>query len=394
MEPEWKTILRNQFGAAIEMFAQALRACPDEQWSARLWNDPQMPAEFSEFWYVAYHTLFWLDLYLSGTLEGFVPPAPFTLAELDPAGVLPDRQYTKAELLAYLEHGRQKCQAVLSTLTAERAARICKFSWVEMSFAELLIDTLRHVQEHGAQLNMLLGQTSGIASAWVSHGPDSDPLNPAFRQVSSPPVDTGGPALQRFLDSMKIGYIEWHDGIGYDLAALREMSAAERAQIEKTLIARKDQDWRDVEALAALNTPAAQAALVDCLKSANFDARLYAVKFLKELNVLDRVEDVVVETLPQTRIGEGMTYALSLAKDYPTERIKRTLLACCLDGHEEIRVHCAAMALYVYGKSSSPFDYNFQIIYDFHNPERAARQQTLAALCQMVGVDPHPLELP
>ena len=33
----------------------------------------------AEFWYVVYHALFWLDLYLSGAVEGFAPPAPFTL---------------------------------------------------------------------------------------------------------------------------------------------------------------------------------------------------------------------------------------------------------------------------------------------------------------------------
>ncbi len=67
-----------------------------------MWNDPAFPPGFSEFWYVAYHCLFWTDLYLSGAVEGFTPPAPFTLDELDPAGVLPDRQYTREELLAYL----------------------------------------------------------------------------------------------------------------------------------------------------------------------------------------------------------------------------------------------------------------------------------------------------
>jgi len=42
-----------------------------------------------EVWYLAFHTLFWLDLYLSGPAEGFAPPAPFTRVELDPAGILP-----------------------------------------------------------------------------------------------------------------------------------------------------------------------------------------------------------------------------------------------------------------------------------------------------------------
>ena len=168
MDSDWKNILWRQFGAAIDMLENALRACPDELWNARLWNDPSFPPEFSEAWYVAYHTLFWLDLYLSGAVEGFTPPAPFTLEELDPAGVMPARQYSRDELLVYLAHCRRKCRTTIETLTDNRASRHCKFTWGEVSFAELLLDNMRHVQEHAAQLNMMLGQRNGTNSRWVA----------------------------------------------------------------------------------------------------------------------------------------------------------------------------------------------------------------------------------
>src|SRR5512139_1893750 len=117
MDDLWKGILWRQFGAVMDMFENALQECSAELWGRRMWV--QYP-EFSEFWYVAYHTLFWLDLYLGGTDEGFQPPAPFTTGELEP-GVLPPRQYSKDELLAYLEHCRQKCRVTIDALTDERA---------------------------------------------------------------------------------------------------------------------------------------------------------------------------------------------------------------------------------------------------------------------------------
>jgi len=168
MDITFTNAIGSQFGAAIDMLDNALRACPDELWRIRLWNDPSMPPEFSEFWYVAYHCLFWLDLYLSGAIEGFTPPAPFTLDELDPAGLLPDRVYTKAELLTYLDHSRRKLQSTIESLTDERASRGCKFTWGEVSFVELLLDNMRHVQEHAAQLNLILGQNSASARSWVA----------------------------------------------------------------------------------------------------------------------------------------------------------------------------------------------------------------------------------
>ena len=99
MSTAWNQILRGQFGAALDMLENAMLACPDE-----LWSDPSKKPEWVSngvvgFWYVVYHTLFFLDLQLSGgVVEGFAPPPPFDLKELDPAGLLPDQPYTKAEL--------------------------------------------------------------------------------------------------------------------------------------------------------------------------------------------------------------------------------------------------------------------------------------------------------
>jgi hypothetical protein len=172
MDDILKTALWRQFGSTIDMLENALRACPDELWHVHLSNDRTLPPEFSEFWYVASHTLFWLDLYLSGSIEGFTPPAPFTLVELDPAGVLPERTYTRHELLVYLDHGRQKCRSTIAALTDERARQPCKFSWGEASFLELLLDNMRHVQEHASQLNLVLGQEIGFAPRWITKPKD------------------------------------------------------------------------------------------------------------------------------------------------------------------------------------------------------------------------------
>lgn len=160
MDAYLREIIWQQFGAAIEMLENAVLACPDEVWNDR--------SRQPEFWYVVYHTLFFLELYLSGTLEGFAPPAPFTLDEIDPAGILPERVYTKDEMLGYLAHGRRKCRAAIEALTDEKARERCVFGWLEMSYAELLLNNMRHVQHHAAQLNLILRQTTDSAPRWVA----------------------------------------------------------------------------------------------------------------------------------------------------------------------------------------------------------------------------------
>lgn len=156
----WRAVIWQQFGAAIDMLENALLACPEGLWSDR--------SRRPEYWYVVFHTLFFLDFYLSGSAEGFAPPAPFTLDELDPAGLLPERPYTKTELHNYLEHGRRKCWAAIDALTDEKAPQRCGFERPDVSVAELFLYNMRHVQHHAAQLNLILRQQTDSAPGWVS----------------------------------------------------------------------------------------------------------------------------------------------------------------------------------------------------------------------------------
>ena len=159
MNDFYKSVLWQQFGASLEMLENTINLCPDKVWGNQL--------AFGEFWYITYHTLFFLDLYLSDGIEGFVPPKPFTLSEIDPSGVLPDHVYTKHELLAYLEHSRKKAQTRITSLTEGTLQQHCSFNWVEGSVFEMLLDNMRHVQHHTAQLNLILRQQINDAPTWV-----------------------------------------------------------------------------------------------------------------------------------------------------------------------------------------------------------------------------------
>lgn len=160
-----QTMLWRQFDTTITSLEQALSTCPEHLWETQLWPDEPnqwVAAGFSRFWYLAYHTLFWLDLYLTGAEEGFMPPAPFDLVEMQANESLP-RTYTRAELLEYLAHCRQACQTTINNLSTEQALRMCSFAWGQVPFGELLLYNLRHVQEHAAHLHMFLGMQASKA---------------------------------------------------------------------------------------------------------------------------------------------------------------------------------------------------------------------------------------
>ncbi|MCA9929796.1 MAG: DinB family protein [Anaerolineales bacterium] len=157
-------MLWRQFAVAIDSFGDALRNCPDDLWEKRLWDDEPdqwVASGFSAYWYLCYHTIFWLDLYLTGAEEGFAPPAPFALVEMEANEVLP-RTYSREELLGYLQICRGRCQDTILNLSIEQAYRMCRFPWGEIPFAELMLYTMRHVEEHAAQLHLFLGQQASV----------------------------------------------------------------------------------------------------------------------------------------------------------------------------------------------------------------------------------------
>lgn len=172
LETTLRTALWQQFGGAIDMLENALLACPDTLWQEHLWTDAEGP-DYGTFWDITYHTLCWLDLYLTGgPAEEFTPPAPFTKGS-------PKQPYTRDELHTYLAHLHEKCQTTITELSNEKAHQPFTFPWPggeTISYLELLMYTMRHVQEHAAHLSLFLGQ-HGIPDEtldWVARAQEKE----------------------------------------------------------------------------------------------------------------------------------------------------------------------------------------------------------------------------
>jgi hypothetical protein len=180
MPTTWlKTSLTHLYNDQIDVLETALRDCPDDLWTASVWEVRRtdrhawpivrgMGADLagdqrlqlhSAFCNVAYHVLFFLDHYLGGGLGHPQPPEPFRGDEQD-AHVLPHRVYTRAELLEYLDHCRRKAQAVLAGLTGDALDRPAR---IGRPFGDLLLNNLIQLNEHTTQLNLFLNQKAGWA---------------------------------------------------------------------------------------------------------------------------------------------------------------------------------------------------------------------------------------
>lgn len=161
MDHSLKEILWSQFGASIDMLKNAIEFCPESFWDTE-----------QQFGYYAFHCTFFLDYYLTLDPRGFVPPQPFSLSEFEDR--MPERVYTKEEVLTYLEFCREKCHNLIAAMTDE----IYKSNWINESktmkynIVEILLYNMRHVQHHVAQLNLLLRQNIDDVPQWVREAQD------------------------------------------------------------------------------------------------------------------------------------------------------------------------------------------------------------------------------
>ena len=157
MNSEIKISLWKQFGAAIDMFENAIVKCPPQ-----LWDDDK------KFWYIAFHTLFFLDYYLDTSPDDFMPPKNFTMTETDMDEKEPDRIYTKDELLSYVKHCREKARKLIQEFNEQAAAALWKNQYRSYSMFEMQLYNMRHVMHHTGQLNKWLGQIDQKLPIWVS----------------------------------------------------------------------------------------------------------------------------------------------------------------------------------------------------------------------------------
>jgi hypothetical protein len=142
-----KTILTSQFEAALCMMDHCIRACPPEHWEGKITN--------GTFRWVAYHTLFWVDLYLSLGDQAFVL-RDFHHRGGDEREDTASPGLTKDETLAYVPICRQKMLETLAAETAESLQGPSGFPYRKITRGELHVYNLRHVQHHTGQLSAYL----------------------------------------------------------------------------------------------------------------------------------------------------------------------------------------------------------------------------------------------
>lgn len=145
-----------QFGGSMDMLKNAIVMWPDESWETK-------PKAFR----MAFHTLFFIEYYLTNPPEDFEPTLPVTYSG---DYILPVRHYSKEEILDYLETCRAKLKDAVDGLNENNLDKrwFMKKWGRDFNYYELMMYNMRHVQHHAAQLNMMLRNEIDNAPDWVS----------------------------------------------------------------------------------------------------------------------------------------------------------------------------------------------------------------------------------
>lgn len=157
--------IESQFLSSLEMLKEAIQLCPDS-----LWDDPQ---DHNRTWNLAYHTLFYLHLYLQDQAEGFTPWVKHRKENQilpwpphDPSHIC--EPYNKSDLLEYLTFCQEEIKNRMPQIDFSAPSG---FAWLPFDKLELQLYSLRHVHQHTGELMERLGSRAGVNIRWVSKHP-------------------------------------------------------------------------------------------------------------------------------------------------------------------------------------------------------------------------------
>jgi hypothetical protein len=143
-------IIQSQYFAALAMLKQAIIKCPPSVWDA--------PQDKDQFWFKAYHTLYYTHKYLQIKTRDFVPWKKHHK---------PDSQkepITREDVLEYLAFVEQEVTSRIPLIDLEAGAG---FLGNRLSKMELQIINIRHIQEHTGELYERLGSRENTALDWA-----------------------------------------------------------------------------------------------------------------------------------------------------------------------------------------------------------------------------------
>jgi hypothetical protein len=167
------------------------------------------------------------------------------------------------------------------------------------------------------------------------------------------------PALLRFRSSMMLDYDKWKDGEPYDIAALTQITLEEARQLADEIAAKGKLDWRDVEALRAIDTPRARARIKTAarLQTDGGGAEAFSEEVATHWSI--SAEKRLLAKLTRAQLMDSsLDRLLEMAEAHPTEAVRKRLWKLATTGEKDTRYTYGAFLLYLAGHAADWYGWN------------------------------------
>lgn len=210
--------------------------------------------------------------------------------------------------------------------------------------------------------------------------------HPSFDRASDR-IAPNESALARFERSLFIDYEQWHDGVGYDIEALRELTDQQRPGIEARLT--PPDGWRDVEALAviaSLGSESARAELRRVATAGSSETRIAVLRYAPDLVDDAARTTALVEALDGATPFDSFTTTLEQVAAFHPQPVIDALWRGLETRQGEVAMHYAGMLAFLHGKTDSSFDWAQRPLFlEFKTEDTAARRAAVRKLHMLVG---------
>lgn len=154
-----KEAITSQYQAALDMLTSTIEQCRD-----RLWTDPRYQ---NAFWHLAYHALFYTDLYLQASESAFTP-SPLHSGGYGDLSRKDLSALSKPDVLGYAAGLRSGVPVAIDAL--DLAQEDSGFTWLPFGKLELQFYNIRHLQHHTGQLSDRIRNDLALPTPWVRRG--------------------------------------------------------------------------------------------------------------------------------------------------------------------------------------------------------------------------------
>jgi hypothetical protein len=170
---DWTSAIRAHLDVVLTDLLAMVRDCPEHVWELSMWDvtkdegwgrpKPPLLADgspdsrgvdaHSSVWYTTLHLVYTLDWNFSARAPEWEPPPPFRKGDLD-SGRLPERTYTREDLLAYIEYVQEKTRTALAAVAEDDEA----LAGHGRTSATWLVSGFGHAMGHFGNLQTFLWQ--------------------------------------------------------------------------------------------------------------------------------------------------------------------------------------------------------------------------------------------